>query len=458
MKGARAVGCPTRTAMNHWLPEVRFDRFAWGLLGLIASLAITFGAPLSANAQAASGANASSFAWILDQSSGVAYRVSDHSWRGNVEFARGRPAGYSPQQIRHAYGVDQLLNQGDGQIIGIPDAYDYPTAAADLQYFSRTFHLRLMYGMPGAPSCTVAAGPHPCFQTSFAAGTRPAVDGGWALESSLDIEWAHAIAPGADILLVEAQTSELGDLLAATDAAVAAGAAVVSMSWGVPEGPPEAVFDTHFNVAGRSFVAAAGDVGNTVPYPSASPYVLSVGGTTLHLDSQGNRTAPETAWADSGGGISTYEPEPGYQSSFPIPPTGGFRGTPDVSWVADSNTGLAVYDTTPLTPGSTNVGWSVLGGTSIATPQWAGLTALADQVRHALGTAVGISTNDLNHRGEYDAARPLFYPYTYHDITSGSNGTCGFVCNAGPGYDFVTGLGTPIANSLVPFLALDVVH
>ncbi|HWW85855.1 MAG TPA: S8 family serine peptidase, partial [Vicinamibacterales bacterium] len=281
---------------------------------------------------------AKSLAWMLDHNSGVGYRVADHQWRGTEKFAQRLPNGYSPAQIRHAYGFDEVFTEGDGQIIGIVMFNYYPTAAADLKQFIRTFRLRSMYGLPGGGTCSVAYGPHPCFQVVYAQGSQPAVDASADFEQAIDIEWAHAIAPGADILLVETATNAFADMLGGVDRAVNDGASVVSMSWGVPEGAPEAVLDHHFNVTGVTFVASAGDTGNATVYPAVSPYVLSVGGTKLQLRG-GERIAPETAWSNSGGGISAFEPEPTYQSHFPIPNSGGFRGNPDVAYDADPTTG-----------------------------------------------------------------------------------------------------------------------
>ena len=354
------------------------------------------------------------------------------------------PTGYSPGQIRHAYGFDRLTGDGRGQILGIVDAFDDPTAASDLQTFITTFSLLGMNGLPNTPGCTVATGPHPCFQKVFAQ-KKPRVDGGWALESSLDIQWAHAIAPGADILLVEAQTNSFSNLLGAVDLAVNSGARVLSMSWGGSEFSTESVFDSHFNRSGVTFTAAAGDNGTGIIYPAASPYVVAVGGTTLPLDSTGNLIGTETAWNQSGGGISAYEAEPGYQSSYSIPNTGGRRGVPDVSYDADPNTGVSVFDSTPL---NGQTGWFQVGGTSAGAPQWAALTALADQIR----STGPLSSSNLNSSPEYNAAAPAIYGSNYRDITSGTNGTCGTGCTAGVGYDFVTGLGSPLANALVPYL------
>jgi subtilase family serine protease len=354
------------------------------------------------------------------------------------------PTGYSPAQIRHAYGFDLLSQDGSGQIVGIVDAYDDPTAATDLRTFITTLGARNMNGLSSQSPCTVKDGPHPCFQKVYAQN-KPRPDGSWALESSLDVQWAHAIAPGADILLVEARTNSFANLLGAVDVAVKDGSRAVSMSWGGSEFSSESSYDYHFNVAGVHFTASSGDNGNGVLYPSVSPYVVGVGGTTLPLDALGKPIGPESAWSGSGGGISAYEAEPGYQSNFSIPSDGGKRGVPDVAYEADPNTGVSVYDSTSY-QGQT--GWFQVGGTSAGSPQWAALAALADQGR---GTSA-LSTNNLSSSPEYNAAELSVYSGNYRDITAGSNGTCGSVCTAGMGYDFVTGLGSPLANSLVPYL------
>jgi subtilase family serine protease len=353
-----------------------------------------------------------------------------------AQAATKGPTGYSPAQMRHAYGFDQVAADGGGQVIGIVDASDDPTVASDLQTFIGQFGLRALNGLPGMPACTVAAGPHPCFEKLVAYG-NPRVDPVWALEISLDVEWAHAIAPGADILLIESPHSTLSSMLRGVDAAVARGARVVSMSWGTAEFAGETRHDPHFAVPGVVFVASSGDAGARVMYPAASPTVLGVGGTTLPLDATGNLVGPETAWSGSGGGLSAFEAEPGYQSVYPIPPTGGRRGLPDVSYDADPVTGVAVFDSTGA------AGWVSVGGTSLGAPQWSALVVLA-----GAGRISPLSSASLTSSPFYRAALAS----TYRDITSGSNGPCGSLCIAGPGYDFVTGLGSPLAGLLVPAL------
>ena len=207
----------------------------------------------------------------------------------------------------------------------------------------------------------------------------PAPDANWALEISLDVEWAHAIAPKANILLVEATSNSVADLFAAAGfAANQSGVVVVSMSFGSNEFSGESSFDNTFTTpaghAGVTFVASSGDNGAPVSYPSVSPNVLSVGGTTLHLDSSGNLTsAGETGWSGSGGGISTQESQPSYQNGVVTQST--TRTNPDVAYDADPNTGFqSLTRLEPAVPGKRSVAPVML-------PQWAARGAIADQGR-----------------------------------------------------------------------------
>jgi hypothetical protein len=340
----------------------------------------------------------------------------------------GTPSGYSPAQIRHAYGFDQLTKDGTGVKIAIVDAYDDPNIPSDLNTFS------LQFGLPTTSSFT--------FTQAYAQGSRPVTNAGWAQEISLDVEWAHAIAPKASILLVETASNSFDDLFGGVDYAVAHGASVVSMSWGGSEFSGESSYDTHFTASGVSFFAAAGDSGGQQIYPAVSPYVVAVGGTTLSLDGSGN-VISETAWSGGGGGPSNFEPKPGYQVAYGTP--GSTRDTPDVSYDANPSTGVAVYDSVPYQFQS---GWLVFGGTSVGAPNWAAAIALADQ-----GRATPVSSNNLASSALYNAATTngspggANYAANYRDITSGSNGY-----PATPGYDLATGLGSPLANNLAPYL------
>jgi subtilase family serine protease len=330
------------------------------------------------------------------------------------------PAPYTPSQVRHAYGFDQVGLDGTGQTIAIIDAYDDPNIAADLATFDRRF------GLPAAD-----------FVKATPFGT-PRYDAGWSQEISLDVEWAHAIAPGARILLVEALSASSTDLLNAVDYAVSQGVKQISMSWGGGEFSGESTLDSHFNKPGVTFFASAGDSGAAAGWPAISPYVTAVGGTNLKIDAGGNRIS-ETGWTGSGGGTSTRVSRPSYQNGFQ---SSSFRQMPDVSYDADPNTGFYVYDS------NGGGGWYQIGGTSAGAPQWAGLAALVNQGRVAagkatLGTGLNYGANTALYQlaggSSYTNARGDFY-----DVTSGSNGT-----SAKTGYDTVTGLGSPVAHKLI---------
>jgi hypothetical protein len=357
---------------------------------------------------------------------------------GATPFGSPGPTGYTPAQIRHAYGFDQIkfnggtvIGDGAGTTIAIVDAFDDPRIANDLHQFDLAFGL-----------------PDPVFIKVNQSGgtTMPAADAGWASEIALDVEWAHAIAPKASILLVEANNSSYSNLFAAVSfAARQAGVAAVSMSWGGGEFLGETNYDSVFKTpaghTGVTFVASSGDSGAPVSYPSVSPNVLSVGGTHLSLDSSGNFLS-ESGWSGSGGGISSVESQPVYQKGI-VTQTTTRRANPDVSYDADPNTGFPVYDSFN---NSVSAPWSQFGGTSDAAPQWAALIAIADQGRALAGLgALDGATQTL----------PALYALPasdFHDITTGSSFGSP-VLSAGAGYDLVTGRGSPYANKVVADLA-----
>jgi hypothetical protein len=340
------------------------------------------------------------------------------------------PAGLSPAQVRHAYGFDQITfsngniqGDGTGQTIAIIDAYDQPNIASDLAAFDSTF------GIAAPPSFTKV--------NENGGSTLPAASASWGLEISLDVEWAHAIAPGARILLVEASSSSDGDLDAAVDyARKQPGVSVVSMSYGGAEYSGETSEDTYYTTpsghAGVTFVASTGDSGSAgAPNaPSVSPNVLAVGGTQLSVDGSGNYLG-ETGWSGSGGGISVYESQPSYQKGVVTQSTTK-RTVPDVAYNGSSGSAFAIYDTD-------YGGWVQVYGTSAGAPQWAALVAIANQGRALAGQgALDGPSQTLPDLYQLPSA-------DFHDITSGSNG--GY--SAGPGYDLVTGRGTPLANLVV---------
>ena len=290
-------------------------------------------------------------------------------------------------------------------------------------------------------------------QTNSLPSTDPSGAGtdNWEVEEALDVEWAHAMAPGAQIILVEANSQSLSDLMAAVATAAAQpGVSVVSMSWGFPEGQAvfaadEANYDSVFNVPGVTFLASTGDYGVADPeYPAFSPNVVAVGGTSLNLNAD-NSYNSETGWGyysdsagmsiGSGGGLSLYEPEPSYQQGVQ---STGSRTTPDVSMVADPATGAWIADPYNLDPSNP---FEVVGGTSLSAPAFAGLMALVNQGRVAAGEAA------LNSSSPTETQQALYsLPQAdYNSITSGSNGY-----NANAGYNLVTGLGTPVANLSCP--------
>jgi subtilase family serine protease len=336
----------------------------------------------------------------------------------------------TPAQVSHAYGVDQIMfgsvkGDGTGQTIAIIDAYDAPNINADLTTFDSMFGIQNVDGK-GAPVVTKAT----------PQGT-PAFDNGWAQEITIDVEWAHAIAPGAHILLVEATSSSVASLISAVDYARSQpGVSVVSMSWGAPEFSSETTYDSYLTTpsghTGVAFVVSSGDTGAVAQWPAVSPNVVAVGGTSLNLADSSGTYGSETAWSGSGGGVSIYEKKPSYQAG--VTQSSTMRGSPDVSYVADPYTGVEVIY---------NGGVWVFGGTSIGAPQWAGIVAIADQGR-ALG---GKSPLD----GPTQLLPTLYsLPSTdFHDITSGSATNGSSTLSAGAGYDLVTGRGSPYANLVV---------
>jgi len=354
---------------------------------------------------------------------------SYHSVKHPLRFRGLSPnisgGGLTPAQFRKACGVDQLANKGIGITVAIVDAYGNPRAQADLNTYDKT------YGLPATTITTI-----------YPQGKVGTVDEGWALETNLDVQMVHAIAPNAKIVLEAAKTPTDGDLYAAVkDAYTHHGATVVSMSFGGSESASEtgAIGDGMFaagNAKGVSFTASSGDSGTGAQYPAASPYVTAVGGTTLNVRANGTYVS-ETAWNGSGGGLSMYEKRPTYQIGFN---KNTKRGLPDVAMVADPNTGVNVYDSFGY---NGQKGFFVLGGTSVAAPMFAGVLALANQGRTSVlkNTDTQLYTLTKTHYTTY-----------FHDITSGDNGSCGTICNAHNGYDYVTGLGSPLVNKLVPAL------
>ncbi len=344
---------------------------------------------------------------------------------------------YTPSQIKNAYSYSSA--NGAGETIAIIDAYGSPTLSSDLACFDTAFGL-----------------PTPSLKITEPWGAAKQKNSGWGLETSLDVEWAHAMAPAANILLIVTPSASFTYLVNdAVPYATSHGAKVISMSWGSAESSvgcsTESTESTYFAnavAAGAIPVGASGDNGAndgtghpTVDYPSADPNVVGAGGTSLTLTGSGAYSG-ETVWNDAsgatGGGVSTCFSEPTYQSSHNIlvttssgssTPTG--RAVPDVSYNADPATGFWVYDTTGYS------GWVQVGGTSAAAPQWSAI--LAD----ALSAGDGINGGNI-----HGLLYGLIGTSSVHDITSGNNG----YYYASQGYDACTGVGSPVESSVVTSL------
>ncbi len=346
---------------------------------------------------------------VYGQNTLAAYHFSSYKGKNPIHIYKSNtksPQGISPDQIKKIYNLPK--NGGHGTI-AIIDAYYDKTMEADLAVFDKTFNL---------PECTAKNG---CFeQHLMSSGTG--TNSGWAGETALDVEWAHAIAPNAKILLVEAKTPSGNNLLGAIDyAASRSDVVAVSMSWGGEETVEEKSLDSHFtSKSGAIFFASSGDDGWGASWPAASPYVVSVGGSSLLLKSDGT-LYKETAWDGSGGGVSAYETQPDFQKSYSIPKCNGMRAIPDVAYNADPQSGFSTYS---------NKKWYVVGGTSDAAPQWAAIQSL------------GLSASNKN---LYSDKSSETYTKYFRDIVSGSNGDCKYYCQARKHYDYITGLGSPVA-------------
>jgi subtilase family serine protease len=365
-------------------------------------------------------------------------------------------ACYDPTQIRNAYDVPGSLT-GAGQTIVIVDAYGDPTIEDDLAAFDGLF------GLPAPPSFTIYHG-----SNTQTAGPHGAAD--WALETALDVEWAHAIAPGANIVLAEAPSSS-GNAINSTEANVVSKypGSIVSQSFGINENAIKGNGNNiqwqqadknyqSFRDLGITVLASAGDFGattgtssNTPSFPSSDPWVTAVGGTQGHpypyglcesMDTDQCSYGGEEAWNEpdfgvaTGGAPSQLFGTPSYQSG-----TSSFstRTTPDVSYNAAVNGGVLVVQGPSV--------WLV-GGTSAGSPQWAGVFALANEARAKSGKGpIGFANDDLY--AIYNSSR---YGSDFHDITVGNNTLVGAPVagySAGTGYDLATGIGTPDVANLI---------
>lgn len=432
---------------------------------------------------------------------------------------------FTPQSMANSYNYAPLLasgNQGQGKTIAVVDSYGSDTIRHDLHVFNQAFGLQAMCGEEGV---TCAAG-MPTFsilsvQGSPSTAAPPPNNGtgledraAWALEVVLDVQWAHATAPKANIVLVTTPTAEtLGaqgfpQMMNAIQYVVDHHLAdVISMSFGAGEGTfhnglaalqqQRGAF-VHAQANHVTLFASSGDGGTTnsmkepvknpatIPYPSviwpaSDPLVTAVGGTYLctnavtgtgvdsvspPVNCQSNPGVREIGWVAGGGGYSILFPKPAFQTTLPAGstfvgssagapgPNSNMRGIPDIAYQASSRTGVLVYITLPpdglsgLICGSSpcSTGWYDIGGTSASAPQWAGLIAIADQMAgHNLGY--------INPALYQIANNPAMYANDFYDVTVGNNTASSIPgYSASPGWDAVTGLGTPNAAHLLPDL------
>ncbi|WP_375481709.1 peptidase S8 [uncultured Jatrophihabitans sp.] len=318
--------------------------------------------------------------------------------------AASTPSGYGPSDIRSAYNLASASS--GGKTVAIVDAYNDPTAEADLAYY------RSQYGLP---ACTTSNG---CFSKVSQTGTTsyPKTDAGWATEISLDLDMVSAACPDCHILLVEAKSTSFSDLGAGVNYAASRGVAAISNSYGGSDSSSSSAY----NHPGIAITASTGDDGYGVESPASFDSVVAVGGTSLSKASN-SRGWTEQAWSGAGSGCSTLNAKPSWQTS--ATQCSG-KANADVSAVADPNTGVAVYDSTPYQGAS---GWQVYGGTSASSPIIASVYAQGGNLSGYPASYTWSHTSSLN------------------DVTSGSNGSCSpaVLCTSRTGWDGPTGLGTP---------------
>jgi hypothetical protein len=320
------------------------------------------------------------------------------------------PSGFKPADLVSAYNLPS--SGGEGMTVAIVDAQDDPNAEADLGVYRSTF---------GLPACTTSNGCFKKVNQEGVQGSYPSGDTGWGGEISLDVQMVSAACPSCKIILVEVNSATTSDLGAGVNTAASLGANVISNRYGGAEDSTVAsASSTYYNHPGILVTASNGDDGYGANFPASSQYVLAVGGTSLVKDSN-TRGWTEGVWSGTGSGCSAYLPKPSWQTDKGC----SKRTVGDVAAIADPNTGVAVYDTYG------QKGWTILGGTSVASPLVAAIFALT---------------------GKAGASPSFAYtnPSDFYDVTSGSNGSCGgtYLCTGEVGYDGPTGNGTPNGNGV----------
>jgi subtilase family serine protease len=396
---------------------------------------------------------------------------------------------YSPGQFERAYNLAALHGSGtdgSGQTIAIVDSFGSPTIANDLHQFDQTFsNPPAGSGIPADP----AIAQDPNLTIIRPAGAVPPFDPtnsdmvGWAQETTLDVEWAHVVAPKANILLVETPVSETEGVQGFPEIVAAENyvidhhlASVISQSFGATEETfpsAQSIFDLrsafeNARAHGVTVLGGSGDEGSTnyelnlsdlYPFqvnswPSSDPLVTSIGGTQMNLDDAGNHLSPDVVWNDSaigiqaagGGGLSHVFARPQFQNKEQKV-VGDARGTPDISMNAAVDGGVWVYYTfvRPTSP------YHIFGGTSAATPEFAGIVAMADQLSGRSLGWINPLLYRLNHNATVDVTQGNIDIGPFQNSDGNTYHVPGF--SAGPGYDLASGLGTLDASRFVPALA-----
>jgi hypothetical protein len=421
----------------------------WALARLVGALiaALALALALAPTAVAASAAAAAPSADGAHRACGVpppgaaactALRLTSVARAATPLASPGAAQYLTPQALHSAYLLPTETQSSSTQTVAVIDAFDDPTAEADLGVYDETFSL---------PPCTSANGCFRKINEHGQASPLPPVEGEWASEISIDVQMAHAICQNCHVLLVEASSEEFSDLGTAVNAAVKAGATEVSNSYGGPEEPALASLFSELNSSyyehtGVVITASSGDCGYlneacsgrlaAADFPASSPDVVAVGGTSLNKRKE---AWSSSVWDGAGSGCSQIFTAPSWQSAIPefaSTDCGAERSVADVSAIANPSTGVEIYDSTPESPGAPT-GWGVWGGTSVASPIIAAEFALAGGSH---GVAFPAATL-YSHLGDSE---------DLYDVVSGANGACGdsVSCQGAVGYDGPTGVGSPI--------------
>jgi subtilase family serine protease len=436
-----------------WTANSRAARIATALLAALA-LALTASPTASASLSRAAfraenactvprPGTASCLALRLVSTSLTGADLKSNAVRQAAEIAHGtspqvtnktpNPDGLGPEQLHAAYSLPTATFPASTQTIAVVDAYNDPTAEADLAVYDKQY---------GLPACTTANGCFRKLNEEGHTGPLPATEGGWATEITLDVQMAHAICQSCHVMLVEANNDSFAALGAAVDAAVSAGATEVSNSYGGAEQSGYSSYNAPYDHPGVVITASAGDCGyfnehcedggEAANFPASSPDVVAVGGTTLEA---GASSWSSTVWEGGGSGCSIAFEAPLWQSevaNYSLTSCKGGRSVADVAAVANPYTGVNIYDSTP-SPSGDPTGWGVWGGTSLASPVIAAEFGLAGG---AHGVGFPAKTLYANIGNSHDL----------YDVVSGHNGSCAGAssCQARAGYDGPTGVGSPI--------------